>query len=340
MADKPVLTPSQRAFVAAHIADFSEEKWKVTLAGQAASQRYFLRISDKKNADRSFILVVWDGKDEDWPRFCALPSDIAPYGVFLPEIFCSDARHGLVLEEDLGDRTLHRAISETKGDETAVMDAYRRTLDALCAWQSVPAKASASISGRAMDLETFVWESDYFGRRCVADFCGLEDALDAEWERERRELAAATARLPKTIIHRDFQSENIMLTAAGVRFVDFQGARLGPPAYDVASLLYDPYVDFLNPARSGPTFRLLLFSGLPVRSTRHDFLLCAAQRLMQACGAYGNLSIHKGKTRYRAFLPVALTRLSGVMEQLPEYPAIQKVIDRCLEEARKEALID
>jgi hypothetical protein len=50
---------------------------------------------------------------------------------------------------------------------------------------------------------------------------------------------------------------------------------------------------------------------------------------MQACGAYGNLSIHKGKTRYREFMPVALDRLKNVMERLPEYPAIRKVVDSC-----------
>ena len=66
-----------------------------------------------------------------------------------------------------------------------------------------------------------------------------------------------------------------------------------------------------------------------VKVGQHDFDICAAQRLMQACGAYGNLSIHKGKKKYRQFMPVALDRLNSIVERLPEYPAIKKVVECC-----------
>ena len=66
-------------------------------------------------------------------------------------------------------------------------------------------------------------------------------------------------------------------------------------------------------------------------ASSHDFYLCAAQRLMQALGAYGNLSVNKGKPRYRQFVPVALKRLQGVMKNLPEYAAIARVVSACAE---------
>jgi aminoglycoside/choline kinase family phosphotransferase len=47
---------------------------------------------------------------------------------------------------------------------------------------------------------------------------------------------------PKTIIHRDFQSQNIMIKKGCIpRLLDYQGARIGPPAYDLVSILWDPY---------------------------------------------------------------------------------------------------
>lgn len=329
MASDSALTPAQIAFVRGQVPEFSEKTWRVSLAGQAASQRLFVRIKEKNAAGRSFILVVWDGKDEDWPRFLAIPQEVSPHAPFLPKIFASDARHGLILEEDLGDHTLHRVVSEAKGDEKTNMNAYRRVLEVLCTWQSLEAKTSATIASRTMDLETFLWETDYFARRCVVDFCGCEFALGEAWEKERRDLARAAASLPKTFIHRDFQSENILMTGAGVRFVDFQGARLGPPGYDAASLLYDPYICFLSAERTAQLFDYYCSLAVRVKAGRHDFDLCAAQRLMQACGAYGNLSIHKGKTRYREFMPIALDRLKSVMERLPEYPEIKKVAGCC-----------
>jgi hypothetical protein len=54
---------------------------------------------------------------------------------------------------------------------------------------------------------------------------------------------------------------------------------------------------------------------------------------MQALGAYGNLSVHKGKTRYREFVPVALKRLAGVIDRLPEYKAIKSIVECCCEVA-------
>jgi N-acetylmuramate 1-kinase len=320
------LTPAQIAFVKLQIPDFSAEKYTVELAGQAGSMRSFVRIKPKSGA--SAVLVIWDSKDEDWPRFLSIPEELRGSLSFLPEIYGSDPRHGLILEEDLGDMTLKRFGLEHA--PTGLEDMYRKTLAAVCEWQNLgPYACGPTIAARRMDLETFLWETDYFARRCVVDFCGCEGVLDAEWEKERLQLAQRAAALPQTPLHRDFQSENIMITGGKIRFVDFQGARLGPPAYDVASLLFDPYVKALSEEMVARLF--LFYTALPLRlkSGESDFMVCAAQRLMQALGAYGNLSIHKGKTRYREFVPVALERLCGVMKKLPEYEAINRVVDEC-----------
>lgn len=327
MAEPVELTPAQILFVKRYLPDFSVQTGTTELAGQAGSMRYFVRI--KAASGRSAVLVVWDGKDEDWPRYLSIPEEMRSCVSFLPEIYDSDARHGLILEEDLGDVTLHRYCGGRSSGEMEAI--YRATLDALCEWQNLATGKCPSIGSRKMDLETFLWETDYFARRCVVDFCGCEKVLDAAWEKERLLLAQTVASLPQTFIHRDFQSENIMIAGGKIRFVDFQGARLGPPAYDVASLLFDPYLDIIDYAWASRLFSY--YRSLPkiVESDDRAFAVCAAQRLMQALGAYGNLSIHKGKTRYREFVPVALNRLDGIMRKLPEYTAIGRVVGECLE---------
>jgi N-acetylmuramate 1-kinase len=329
------LTPAQLAFLERALPGFSTEAWEITLAGQAASQRYFLRVK-KRNGSESRILVVWDAKDEDWPRFLAIPAELSSLSHCLPAIFESDPRHGLILEEDLGDMTLCRFCREPSTDDAAIEVAYRAALDELCIWQSFPPEASEAISSRAMDLDTFLWETDYFARRCVVDFFGNEKLLTKAWEQERRAMALAASSLPRTFIHRDFQSENILLAKGKIRFVDFQGARLGPPAYDVASLLFDPYVEALDEPYVNRLFEYYTQRRGLNSDDAHSFYLCAAQRLMQALGAYGNLSVHKGKERYRAFVPTALRRLDTVMEKLPEYPEIRYVVSTCLKSIGRE----
>jgi N-acetylmuramate 1-kinase len=318
------LTPAQAQFCAENLPGFTPEPGNVSLAGRAASQRYFVRLGHE---GVSYILIVWDSRDEDWERFLALGNDRATTGGLLPRLFAADPRHGLILEEDLGAMTLKRhCLDSASGDET-VERALRETLDALRIWQKPQVAAHPVIAARSMDTDTFLWESAYFARYCVTDYCGCEVLLTDAWEQERTRLAEICAGLPQTAIHRDFQSENIMLHGGVVRFVDFQGARLGPPQYDVASLLYDPYNSRISATMRDRLFSRYTGGDEAARSLR----LCAAQRLMQALGAYGNLSLHKGKEWYREFIPAALKYLDEIVNGLDGFPVIRSVVDCCRE---------
>lgn len=325
------LTPAQVDFLKSVIKDFDLETWHIELAGRAASQRYFVRIS--KNG-QSYVLVVWDSHDEDWGRFLSMQKDLRSLVPFLPEIYDSDAARGLILEEDLGTMTLKNFCYENSSTISEIEKAYKKVLDALWNWQQLKISASQSISARAMDFDTFMWESGYFARYCVTEYCACEKMLDKKWDEEREQLAMKTSSLPRTCIHRDFQSENIMIYNGKIRFVDFQGARLGPPQYDTASLLFDPYIEILSPKLTEILFTYYQSISGNANEER-SYFNCAAQRLMQALGAYGNLSLHKGKEQYRRFIPLAFDRLIYVLGFLPEYKQIRLIAEVCRETVRK-----
>jgi N-acetylmuramate 1-kinase len=153
--------------------------------------------------------------------------------------------------------------------------------------------------------------------------------LDDRWEKERLAIALFSAALPAVCIHRDFQSENIMIHKGAMRFVDFQGARLGPAGYDVASLVCDPYVPLLTPDVTGRLFEYYR-SVAPHDVSPRSFRMCAMQRLMQALGAYGKLSIHKGKDWYRAYVPIALHRLADIIGQGRDFPVLRGIVQACI----------
>lgn len=320
------LTPAQLAFLEASIKNFDVAEWKTELAGQAASTRRYFRVS---NAGNSYILVEWDSEDEDWPRFLGIEAHLSPSIPFLPKIYASDPVHGLILEEDLGDVTLKRFYVEHSGESAVIEDAYRKVIDALIVWHGQDVADCPFIASRSMDVEVFLWETSYFARHCVVEFFAEERLLTDGWEKERRRMAEHAAAVPTVCIHRDFQSENILVRdgAGVIRFVDYQGARLGPPYYDAASLLFDPYVNL----GCGAIERLIEYylAETNAADKKNDFYICAAQRLMQALGAYANLSLHKGKPRYREFIPAALERLYYVLKFLPDYPAIKAVVHGC-----------
>src|SRR5208337_203387 len=120
----------------------------------------------------------------------------------------------------------------------------------------------------------------------------------------------------RTIVHRDFQSQNIMIGQPGTPcIIDYQGARMAPPAYDVASLLWDPYYHLDDAVRA----HLLAYyvesmsAATGMRSGPDQFyeslLPCRLQRHMQALGAYGFLASVKGKKFFLKHVPEALRML-------------------------------
>ncbi len=324
------LTPAQIAFLENHISGFTAKHggWKITHAGYAGSDRQFFRVKSIPDK-RSFVLIVWDSSDHDWERFLSVQRDMSECLSYLPKVFAFDAGHGLILEEDLGAMTVKRYCLNKKNTNKSKEKVYRNIIDALVQWQSYDPSNSVIIQSREMDKEMFLWESQYFADHCVKEFFGCDSVLPDQWEKERLELALQAASFPKVCIHRDFQSENILLCKSNVRFVDFQGARLGPAGYDLASLLFDPYVPFLTTPQ---VTKLFSYYSSTSRSdlTTPMFRICAIQRLMQALGAYGKLSIHKGKIWYKEYIPVALLRLLKILEQQKDFPAITKVVQCCM----------
>ncbi len=329
---RAVLTPAQEEFLGSTLDDFDAAVWQAEPAVQAGSERQFIRVFSPLQNEKSYILVVWNSADADWERFLSIARDVSPFTDVLPVVFAADATHGLILEEDLGTVTLKEYCRLHK-DTKEVESAYHNVLQRLISWQSPDIKASKTISSRSMDLEMFEWESDYFARHCVMEYFGLEKLLDKTWEEQRKMLARESAKLPKSVMHRDFQSENILIHHGRVRFVDYQGARLGPAEYDLASLLFDPYNESLDEHRVQRLFAYFCAKS-PLHITSHSFHLAAMQRLLQALGAFGNLSLHKGKPRYRRFIPVTLYRLKAVINGLGDFGHIGKIVDACLEQLR------
>jgi len=136
------------------------------------------------------------------------------------------------------------------------------------------------------------------------------------------------------ILHRDFQSRNLMIRDETVFIIDFQAARLGPPGYDLASLLHDPYVNMPWSLRS----ELFDFYCIKMKDIfrgkvfARQFHLVAILRLLQALGAYGFLIKSKGRDFFRPFIPPALEGLARLLEdwQLTDCTELR----RCIRAAR------
>ncbi|MDG5814808.1 phosphotransferase [Chitinispirillales bacterium ANBcel5] len=319
------LQSEQITFIKKALGSFDPYCWKIEMAGQAASQRKFIRIS-KENVSK--ILMVWDSSDQGWKRFLGIASELNQIVPYLPHIFSSNASLGLILEQDLGDFTLKKICTEYKNDQNIIKSVYMKVIDALFEWQQIDYNKTPVLASQIMDDKVFLWETQYFAEHCVKEYFGLSKLLSEKWEKQRLNLAREATRGEVCCIHRDFQSENILLHEDNIKFVDFQGARLGPPYYDLASLLLDPYIDTFDKTVLDE-LNCYYMKKKPDFDNR-QYLICSVQRLMQALGAYCNLSLNKGKKRYTTYIPIALARLEKVLCLLPEYTYICRIVRECI----------
>ncbi len=289
------------------------------------SDRAFRRIEDGRV---SAVLMTAPPEDPEFHRFVAVGRFLGEHGFGGPRILAADPERRFVLMEDLGRDTLHEAVTHgtAADDPGARRDLYRRVIDRLVDLQVrgtrvVAGGACAEAGDRLFDHDTLRWETDYFRLRFLQDLVKAPAeaiaGLDAEFER----LAAEVLDQPVVLMHRDFQSQNILFRADEVRLVDFQGMRRGPLLYDVMSLLRDAYVD-LGPALRGELlehYRETLAAGggpaLDPPALRRMAAAAGLQRNMQALGAFGFLSLVKGKTRFREHVPLGLKHLrEGLVE--------------------------
>ena len=102
----------------------------------------------------------------------------------------------------------------------------------------------------------------------------------------------------------------------------FQGARLGPLQYDLASLLIDPYVALRRSSREAllahgeEKLRTLGIKGL--ERYEPGFRYCAVCRNLQILGAFAYLSRIKQKSAFEQYIPRAVDTLRQNLAELGE----------------------
>ena len=114
---------------------------------------------------------------------------------------------------------------------------------------------------------------------------------------------------PKVIVHRDFHSENILMTPEGRIFlVDYQDAVLGPYNYDYVSLVNDAYQD-TQVVQNLSFYYFSEWAKNFSHNVEQDFVIVSLQRLMKVIGIFSRLSLRDGKVRYQQYIPRLLKLL-------------------------------
>ncbi len=303
------------------------------LASDGSTRRFFrVRLGRK-------TLIILENPDQPMENdsYWNIGRHLREFGVPVPQLYHYDREQGRILLQDLGERRLQDEVSRNR-DETRILEVYDLVLDALLVLQlggREGFRAEWCYQGATYDRRTILErESSYFLEAFLRGYCG--------WRGEKKillkefdSLARLTEELapPRFLIHRDFQSRNILLDSRGKPgIIDFQGARLGPLQYDVASLLVDPYVDISPETRGKILWNYLAKLETSAGISPEDFLrgypLVLLHRNLQILGAFSFLGKIQGKSFFLQWIPKAFSQLRDLLEEedLP-CPVLRKAVE-------------
>ena len=325
----------------------------VKLPGDASDRRYY-RIGSRH---RSYILMRTEPFAVQGAKFpfLVVQQHLAGCGVDVPEVVDVDPEQGSVLLEDLGDVTLLRRLQEVSSSEVE-RHLYERVLDSLVQLQvSASPKAGVAKELDAFKLyfnfEKLMWEVNF----AIEHFYQLHlkrsisDADRQVMDKGFSEIVRFLAAQPTVLAHRDFHSRNIMIASgadhsrkigpspadpAHERFVmiDFQDARMGPPQYDLVSLLRDSYyqLEELQIFRLVDYYIARFEANSGARIDRHQFMrtfdLMAVQRNFKAIGSFASFLNRRGNATYLKYIGNTFENIRRTLLKYPEYSGLREVL--------------
>lgn len=312
-----------------HFPRFGEGEVKIAPIEKGGSDRKFYRV--RCGAENSLILVKYNLEREENRHYVQIANFLAEHDIRAPRIYFHDAAEGLIWIEDLGERDLW----SYQNDSWLVRRAfYDSALDEVAKLHSLSGEAAESIRAdlpAEFNATLYRWEQSYFFENCIERHFNIDSLRVREIAAlpALNEIADKLGNLPRVLVHRDFQSQNIIVRNGQAHLIDFQGMRPGLAEYDLASLLYDPYVELSDDERAELISHYCAQRGDcgSPQEFAPTLRLCAMQRLMQALGAYGFLGLVKGNRQFLAHIPAAVTKLRSVVDKIDNLQPLRLLLE-------------
>ena len=324
------------------------------LSGQASARGYVrLRLNGALESGEASVMLVLLGEtplSADEATNEGLPAELpftdvrrflAGRGVPVPEVLVDRWQEGWQVQTDLGDATLKASLEGL--DRSAFLERMGAGVDFLVdlqtrIWRDGPERCVAF--ERCFDHGLLRWELDHFTEWGLEAWCGASPDAEARgalgrwFDRIAETLAARGDRL----VHRDFQSTNLMATPRGLVLIDFQDALLGTEAYDLVAYLRDSYVVLTPDELEALLARYeaaRAAAGIPVAGDfRALFHLQTVQRKLKDAGRFVFIDRVKGKPGYLPYVAPSLGYVAAALDRLPEYRDLRALLGRWVPELR------
>jgi tRNA threonylcarbamoyl adenosine modification protein YjeE len=300
-------------------------------------------------AGRHLVLMDWPARPDGPPvrdgkpysaiahladnvtAFVAIAKGLRERGLLAPDIYHADLDQGFLIVEDLGDER----VVEGNHAPAPIEERYEAAVDALIVLHNqalpdvLPVAPHLEYRIPPYDLAAFLVEAEllldwYLPRLDVM----VRDDMRAEFRSLWSELLRPAIDAPPTWVLRDFHSPNLLWRperqgVARLGILDFQDAVMGPPAYDLASLLQDARVDIgelieLSLLSRYIRSRLAVDAAFDGASFIKLYVTLAAQRASKILGIFARLDRRDGKPQYLRHMP----RIWGYLQRSLAHPSL------------------
>ena len=286
------------------------------LHGDGSDRRWYRLAAGQRTLIMADHGIRTTREQQEVDAYVSIGHHLHAKGIAVPKIYLHDNCAGLAFVEDAGDEHLQTLAG--RSDASQRQGIYQQVIDQ---WITMAMEGHHNFDvgwtyqSARYDREVILEkECRYFVEAFVQTYLGWQwtfDSLRTDFERMAREIGRTE--IPG-FLHRDFQSRNIMVQNQRICFIDFQGGRLGPIQYDLASLLIDPYaalpVDCQDQLKGYGATRLDSRYGVDLEKFNNGYDMCAISRNLQILGAFAFLSRMKGKTQFEKYIPGAVQSLT------------------------------
>ncbi|MEN6373195.1 MAG: phosphotransferase [Smithella sp.] len=313
--------------------------WEMTPIKKGGSDRSFFRVVLPEKS--SFIFMHYGTDVAENACWAGINNFLADIGVCVPRIIAQDAHLHFMLLEDLGDTDLWSQRSLPWEQRRNYYFQVLQQIRKLHAFDPAGLPPGLQLA-EGYSEELYHWEHNYFLENFVGAVCRLElsPSYIRDLEQELSDLIDRLQKIEPSLIHRDLQSQNIMLKNGQVVLIDFQGMRKGCLFYDLGSLICDPYVTLTEQEQD--ELISFYYDLMKPSYSRKEFVTnfreASVQRLMQALGAYGFLGLKKNKPDFLKHIDNGIRNLLQVATVAKTLPVLKDLADSCIQRSAKNNL--
>ena len=290
------------------------------LSGDASFRKYYRVDKDAI----SYVVMDCPPDKENLDAFIKISDKLQKAKINVPKLFECNEDDGFLVISDLGDNLYSKKL-----DKETVYCLYTDALETIVKMQMNTDLSGLDNFDNLYDEENKLF-TDWFLQHHQK--INLDDSLKSDLNNEFDKINSIIKDIPKTFVHRDFHSRNLLVTDTnnpGV--IDYQDAVLGPVTYDLVSLLKDCYItwdDGLIEDMLDSFFTRIKSNSInSISDFRYWFDITGLQRHIKAIGIFSRLNYRDNKDGYLKDIPRTYAYVDKVLNKYKDLSNLNEIFN-------------